>query len=68
MCAFISSNSPVLMDIESSSESEEEEEERRLESITELPPEYWQIQKLVKYLKVEHFCPPQPKMMICTES
>lgn len=39
---------------ESSSESEEEEEqsERRLESNTDLPPEYWQIQKLVKYLKV----------------
>ncbi|XP_008305957.1 armadillo repeat-containing protein 4 [Cynoglossus semilaevis] len=38
---------------ESSSESEEEEEqsERRLESNTDLPPEYWQIQKLVKYLK-----------------
>ncbi|XP_041817870.1 outer dynein arm-docking complex subunit 2 [Chelmon rostratus] len=38
---------------ESSSESEEEEEqpERRPESNTDLPPEYWQIQKLVKYLK-----------------
>nr|XP_043897767.1 outer dynein arm-docking complex subunit 2 isoform X1 [Solea senegalensis] len=38
---------------ESSSQSEEEEEqsERRLESNTDLPPEYWQIQKLVKYLK-----------------
>ncbi|XP_034718241.1 armadillo repeat-containing protein 4 isoform X2 [Etheostoma cragini] len=37
---------------ESSSESEEEEEqpERRPESNTDLP-EYWQIQKLVKYLK-----------------
>ncbi|XP_041825017.1 outer dynein arm-docking complex subunit 2 isoform X2 [Melanotaenia boesemani] len=38
---------------ESSSESEEEEEqpERRPESDTDLPSEYWQIQKLVKYLK-----------------
>ncbi|XP_037311989.1 outer dynein arm-docking complex subunit 2 [Pungitius pungitius] len=39
---------------ESSSESEEEEEqsERHPESNTDLPSEYWQIQKLVKYLKV----------------
>uniref|UniRef100_A0A8C8HWG3 Armadillo repeat-containing protein 4 n=1 Tax=Oncorhynchus tshawytscha TaxID=74940 RepID=A0A8C8HWG3_ONCTS len=38
---------------ESSSESEEDEEqpERRTESNTDLPSEYWQIQKLVKYLK-----------------
>lgn len=38
---------------ESSSESEEEEDshERRQES-SDLPSEYWQIQKLVKYLKV----------------
>ncbi|XP_068160365.1 outer dynein arm-docking complex subunit 2 [Antennarius striatus] len=38
---------------ESSSMSEEEEEqpERRPESNTDLPSEYWQIQKLVKYLK-----------------
>ncbi|KAK6312566.1 hypothetical protein J4Q44_G00182300 [Coregonus suidteri] len=38
---------------ESSSESEEDEEqpERRPESNTDLPSEYWQIQKLVKYLK-----------------
>uniref|UniRef100_A0A8C5Q5H9 Outer dynein arm docking complex subunit 2 n=1 Tax=Leptobrachium leishanense TaxID=445787 RepID=A0A8C5Q5H9_9ANUR len=38
---------------ESSSESEEDEEqpERRQESNTDLPSEYWQIQKLVKYLK-----------------
>eukprot|EP00794_Sanderia_malayensis_P017757 gene17757-19530_t len=38
---------------ESSSESEEEEEtqERRQESNADLPSEYWQIQKLVKYLK-----------------
>ncbi|XP_036376548.1 armadillo repeat-containing protein 4 [Megalops cyprinoides] len=38
---------------ESSSESEEEEEqlEHRPESNTDLPSEYWQIQKLVKYLK-----------------
>ena len=40
---------------ESSSESEEEEEEtpdRRIEANSDLPSEYWQIQKLVKYLKV----------------
>lgn len=39
---------------ESSSESEEEEDqtERHPESNTDLPAEYWQIQKLVKYLKV----------------
>ncbi|XP_029935491.1 armadillo repeat-containing protein 4 [Myripristis murdjan] len=38
---------------ESSSESEEDEEqpERRPESNTDLPSEYWQIQKLVRYLK-----------------
>lgn len=40
---------------ESSSESEEDEEqlERRPESNADLPSEYWQIQKLVKYLKVQ---------------
>uniref|UniRef100_A0A8C4RWB3 Outer dynein arm docking complex subunit 2 n=1 Tax=Erpetoichthys calabaricus TaxID=27687 RepID=A0A8C4RWB3_ERPCA len=38
---------------ESSSESEEDEDQldRRQESSTDLPSEYWQIQKLVKYLK-----------------
>lgn len=38
---------------ESSSESEEEEEaiDRRSETNADLPSEYWQIQKLVKYLK-----------------
>lgn len=38
---------------ESSSESEEEEEtpDRRNEASSDLPSEYWQIQKLVKYLK-----------------
>uniref|UniRef100_A0A8C2BZ43 Armadillo repeat-containing protein 4-like n=1 Tax=Cyprinus carpio TaxID=7962 RepID=A0A8C2BZ43_CYPCA len=38
---------------ESSSEDEEDEEkpERRAEILTDLPSEYWQIQKLVKYLK-----------------
>ena len=43
---------------ESSSESEEEDEviDRRPEAATELPSEFWQIQKLVKYLKVSlHF-------------
>jgi len=39
---------------ESSSESEEEDElvDRRQEAATDLPSEFWQIQKLVKYLKV----------------
>ncbi|KAA0725194.1 Armadillo repeat-containing protein 4 [Triplophysa tibetana] len=39
--------------IESSSEGEEDEEQpdRRAETTTDLPNEYWQIQKLVKYLK-----------------
>ena len=39
---------------ESTSESEEEEEinERREQVNADLPSEYWQIQKLVKYLKV----------------
>ncbi|PIK47246.1 putative armadillo repeat-containing protein 4 [Apostichopus japonicus] len=38
---------------DSSSESEEEEEstDRRQEQNSDLPSEYWQIQKLVKYLK-----------------
>ncbi len=41
---------------ESSTESEEEEEtsDRRQEQNSDLPSEYWQIQKLVKYLKVRH--------------
>lgn len=45
---------PLELYSESSSESQEEEEqsERRPESNTDLPSEYWQIQKLVKYLKV----------------
>jgi len=40
---------------ESSSESEEEDEvvDRRPEVATDLPSEFWQIQKLVKYLKVQ---------------
>jgi hypothetical protein len=39
---------------ESSSESEDEDEvqDRRPEGTADLPSEYWQIQKLVKYLKV----------------
>uniref|UniRef100_A0A8C3HQZ2 Outer dynein arm docking complex subunit 2 n=1 Tax=Chrysemys picta bellii TaxID=8478 RepID=A0A8C3HQZ2_CHRPI len=39
---------------ESSSESEEDEEqpERHQEGNTDLPSEYWQIQKLVKYIKI----------------
>lgn len=58
MCSKTPAGSvPVDAFSESSAESEEEEEqpERRQESNTDLPPEYWQIQKLVKYLKVgEH--------------
>lgn len=54
MLAF--SKTPAGGDVfnESSSESEEEEEEpeRCPESNVDLPSEYWQIQKLVKYLKV----------------
>ncbi|KAK2886201.1 outer dynein arm-docking complex subunit 2 [Channa argus] len=44
---------PLELFSESSSESDEEEEqaERRPETNTDLPAEYWQIQKLVKYLK-----------------
>jgi len=40
-------------DSESSSEAsdEEEQQERRPESNADLPSEYWQIQKLIKYLK-----------------
>ncbi|KAH0627546.1 hypothetical protein JD844_003363 [Phrynosoma platyrhinos] len=40
-------------EIESTSESEEDEEqpERHQEINTDLPSEYWQIQKLVKYIK-----------------
>ena len=40
---------------ESSSESEEEDEvvDRRPETDNDLPSEFWQIQKLVKYLKVQ---------------
>ncbi len=48
---------------ESSSESEEEEEtpDRRNEANSDLPSEYWQIQKLVKYLKVRACPPPTPR-------
>ncbi|XP_028392916.1 armadillo repeat-containing protein 4-like [Dendronephthya gigantea] len=53
-----SSKAPAKGDLaedfsESSSDSEEEEEsqDRRQESNADLPSEYWQIQKLVKYLK-----------------
>jgi len=39
---------------ESSSDSEDEDDvvDRRPETATDLPSEFWQIQKLVKYLKV----------------
>lgn len=51
---------------ESSTESEEEEEavERRSETNADLPSEYWQIQKLVKYLKVRtQVLLPEPSSM-----
>uniref|UniRef100_A0A8D0AEP4 Outer dynein arm docking complex subunit 2 n=1 Tax=Sander lucioperca TaxID=283035 RepID=A0A8D0AEP4_SANLU len=53
LCKTPAGSMPVEAFSESSSESEEEEEqpERRPESNTDLPSEYWQIQKLVKYLK-----------------
>lgn len=41
----------VLSDSSSESEEEEDGNERRQEQGTDLPAEYWQIQKLVKYLK-----------------
>lgn len=46
---------PADLSSESSTESEEEEEipQRRPQSSEDLPTEYWQIQKLVKYLKVQ---------------
>ncbi|XP_029955418.1 armadillo repeat-containing protein 4 [Salarias fasciatus] len=50
-----SSAAATSVELFSSSESESDEEadpsERRPESSTDLPPEYWQIQKLVKFLK-----------------
>ncbi|RXN05799.1 armadillo repeat-containing 4 [Labeo rohita] len=55
VCVCARSKSPGGADdfSESSSEDEEDEEqpERRTEIPTDLPSEYWQIQKLVKYLK-----------------
>uniref|UniRef100_A0A8C2C1K6 Armadillo repeat-containing protein 4-like n=1 Tax=Cyprinus carpio TaxID=7962 RepID=A0A8C2C1K6_CYPCA len=55
VCVCMRSKSPGGADdfSESSSEDEEDEEkpERRAEILTDLPSEYWQIQKLVKYLK-----------------
>ncbi len=57
ICVCMCSKSPGGADdfSESSSEDEEDEEqpERRAEIPTDLPSEYWQIQKLVKYLKVK---------------
>lgn len=58
ICVCMCSKSPGGADdfSESSSEDEEDEEqpERRAEIPTDLPSEYWQIQKLVKYLKVKN--------------
>ncbi|XP_794287.4 armadillo repeat-containing protein 4 [Strongylocentrotus purpuratus] len=51
----LKSKTPAMEDDFSSSSSESEEEEettdRRQEQNSDLPSEYWQIQKLVKYLK-----------------
>ncbi|CBY18285.1 unnamed protein product [Oikopleura dioica] len=41
----------VLSDSSSDSEEEEDSNDRRQDQGTDLPAEYWQIQKLVKYLK-----------------
>lgn len=41
-----------LSDSSSESEEEDEQPERHQEINTDLPSEYWQIQKLVKYIKV----------------
>lgn len=55
----LSKNAEKIEEIvsESSSESEEDEEpsDHRQEANADLPSEYWQIQKLVKYLKVKPF-------------
>ncbi|MFT7809567.1 armadillo repeat-containing protein 4-like [Arapaima gigas] len=40
-----------LSESSSGSEADEEQPELRPESLTDLPSEYWQIQKIVKYLK-----------------
>ncbi|XP_056155767.1 outer dynein arm-docking complex subunit 2 isoform X2 [Lampris incognitus] len=52
-CKTSARDMPIVDFSESSSESEEDEDqhERRPESNTDLPAEYWQIQKLVKYVK-----------------
>lgn len=58
ICVCVHSKTPGGADdfSESSSDDEEDEEqpERRAEAATDLPSEYWQIQKLVKYLKVKN--------------
>ena len=41
----------VFIESSSDSDSEEEQLERRQDGAADLPSEYWQIQKLVKYLK-----------------
>ncbi|XP_072810986.1 outer dynein arm-docking complex subunit 2 isoform X7 [Vicugna pacos] len=41
----------IISDSTSESEEDEEPSERRKEANADLPSEYWQIQKLVKYLK-----------------
>lgn len=42
----------ILSDSSSENEEDEEPPDRRQEANADLPSEYWQIQKLVKYLKV----------------
>ena len=60
-CLFSKGSVPLEEDSESSESGSEEEEiqDRRPESTADLPSEYWQIQKLMKYLKVNiiiHTC------------
>ena len=42
----------IISDSSSESEEDEEQPDHRQEANADLPSEYWQIQKLVKYLKV----------------
>ena len=45
----------VLVKVSTESEEEEEIVDRRGDNNADLPTEYWQLQKLVKYLKVSDF-------------
>uniref|UniRef100_A0A7M4ELE5 Outer dynein arm docking complex subunit 2 n=1 Tax=Crocodylus porosus TaxID=8502 RepID=A0A7M4ELE5_CROPO len=50
-CSKVSEKSEEASESSSESEEDEEQPERHQEGNTDLPSEYWQIQKLVKYLK-----------------